>query len=129
MGSHSPRFADFKILSHLSGGAGSQAVRGGSECVGLDLQSLCQNSSCGLVFVLCHCIKVHQYGVMQFYISYSVHNCKLFVNSEAMISLVLANLQRISPARTLRDERIRWYSKLSQILTLHAASTYLFCPH
>ena len=127
-----------------------QGVRqsGGAVSVWMDLQSLWEfvlwsrlvsvwvrtcrvfeNSSCGVGFALWHCIKVHQYGVMQFYIRYSVHNCKLFVNSEAMISPVLANLQWISPARTLSDGRIRLYSKLSQILALHSASTYFFCPH
>ena len=143
-----PDFQTSWFFPTCQGGVRESGGQGGAVSVWMDLQSLwefvlwsrlvsvwvrtcrvLENSSCGVGFALCHCIKVHQDGVMQFYISYSVHTCKLFVNSEAMISPVLANLQRISPARTLWDGRIRWYSKLSQILALHSASTYFFCPH
>ena len=127
------------------GGQGVRRAGGGSECV----DGLAESLRICFVVKACECVGSDlqspwelllwcRLRVVSLYqgapgwghaVLYSVHNCKLFVNSEAMISPVLANLQRISPARTLWDGHIRLYSKLSQILALHSASTYFFCPH
>ena len=89
-----PDFQTSWFFPTCQGGGRESGGQGGAVSVWMDLQSLwefvlwsrlvsvwvrtcrvLENSSCGVGFALCHCIKVHQDGVMQFYIVFTIASC------------------------------------------------------